>query len=161
MGAWVKLFDDGTEEYGSDEKIAQRKASWTNGRHNGIKTVKLFNLQQIATLSVPNTSWHQFDRFIVTVAVGTQQPQVTHRVVQAEIKPHHIGQSLVCSRTGERFFWAVVQDMKDAEPNSFFYKQIAKNHIGKWLTVILPERDYPAVTFSTRGKMNDYQCISR
>jgi len=161
MGAWLKLFTDNTKEHGSDKNIALGKASWTNGRLDNINEVRLFNHRQIASLSVPDTSWHQFDRFIAIVFPGTRTSEVTHRVIQAEIKSHHVGLSLVSSRTGDHFFWAIVQDIQNAKEISFFNKLITKEHIGKWLTVILPEKDYPAVTFSIKGKMHDNQYISR
>jgi len=161
MGAWLKLFKDGTQEHGTDEKIARGDASWTRGRLKGIKEVRISNTKRVATLTVPETSWHQFDRFEVIVGTEIAKPNITHKVVQAEIRPHHTGQSLVCSLTGGQVSWAIIRDLKDVGEKSFFYKLITKNHIGKWLTVILPEKDYPAVIFSTRGKMNDNQYLSR
>ena len=161
MGAWLKLFKDGTKEYGSDENIIKRKASWSLGRLKDITEVRLFNLSKEAGLLVPETSWHQFDRYQVIITTGTQQSEITHRVVQAEIKPHHVGQLLVGSPIGNCCFWGVVQNVEDFKKNSFFQKTITKDHIGKWLTVILSEEDPPAIVFSTRGQMYDHQRISR
>jgi len=101
MGAWLKIFKDGTKENGSDEKITKGKASWSRGQLDNIKEVKLFNIKQEASLSIPNTSWHQFDRYQVAVTTGKQKSEITHRVVQAEIKLHHINQFVVCFQTEE------------------------------------------------------------
>jgi len=155
VGAWLKLFNDGSHEHGSDQLIAAGKASWTNGRLSDIAEVRLTNLRQTVSLSVPDTSWHQFDRFIVELAHGTQRSQVTHRVVQAEIKASVLGQYVICSKSGSHFFWTLVGKAEATRTNSFFSKLITERHVGKWLTLVLPENDYPSITFSTRGKMND------
>jgi hypothetical protein len=160
MGAWLKLFTDGTLEHGSDELIAKREASWTRGRLDGIEKVRLFNRRRTCSLIVPNTNWHQFDRFSVIVSEGTQQPTITHRVVQAEIQSHHVGLYLVCSDSGANYAWTVVRELRDADRNRF-HKKLTDKHVSQWLTVILPDRDYPGITFSTKGKMNDNQHISK
>lgn len=161
MGAWLKMFYDGSMERGSDEDIAKKLASWTWGRLDGIREVRLFNIKRTASLSVPSTSWHQFDRLTAIVAANTTViPEVTHRVVQAEIQPHHVGQTLVCSHSGINFFWAVVR-RDEAIGDDNFRKLVTERHVGKWLTLILPEKDYPIVHFSTKGKMYDNQHIPR
>ncbi len=152
MGAWLKLFTDGTKERGSDGDITKRQASWSKGRLKDIQEVRLFNRSRACSLMVPETSWHQFDRFSVIVSEGTQQPTITHRVVQAEIKPEHVGLFLISSNSGQHFSWTVVRELKDADTNHFC-KLLTEKHVGKWLTVVLPERDYPGITFSTKGKM--------
>ena len=68
MEGWLKLFTDGTKEYGSDEAIAKHKASWTLGRLDRIKEVILSHNKKTCSLVVPNTSWYQFDRFSVLVS---------------------------------------------------------------------------------------------
>ena len=161
MGAWIKLFEDGTKEYGSDENIIKGKASWSKGQLDSIRRVTLLNSNNRASLSVPETSWHQFDRYQAVVAIGKQKSTITHRVVQAEITLDHVGQFLVCSSTEERFFRVDVQNLKDFGENDSLHKLITKDHIGKWLTIILPEKDNPTITFSIRGKMNDNQYISK
>jgi hypothetical protein len=161
MGAWVKLFVDGSKEHGSDQEIAKGNASWSRGRLDGIREVRLFGKTQVCSLSVPNTLWHQFDRFIVVVSEGTPQPIKTHQVAQAEIKDIHVGLSLVGSNNGGCYFWTMVQDIRQSNKNSFLCKLIEEEDVGKWLTVVLPSRDYPRITFSTKGKINDNKYISR
>jgi hypothetical protein len=160
MTAWLKIFTDGAKEHGSDEDIAIGNASWTQGRLDNIKEVVLFHKLKVCSLSIPNTSWHQFDRFSVIVSEGTQQPTRTHRIVQAEIIPDHVGLYLVCSDSGGYYSWTVVRDLEDTDKNCF-YKLLTDKHVGKWLTVILPDRDYPRVTFSAKGKMYDNKHISK
>jgi hypothetical protein len=150
MIGWLKLFTDNTKEYGNDEAIEAGKASWSRGRLDDIQEVRLFNISRTGSLTVPDTMWHQFDRLIVPLVEGTHKPQRTHQVVQAKIYEHHIGMYLVCSCVGQRFFWAVVGDKIE---EAFFTKEITKHHLDKWLTVILPAKDYPAMSFSPKGKM--------
>ena len=161
MGSWLKLFADGTKEHGSDQEIARGNASWTLGRHEGIKEVRIFHKLQVCSLTVPNTSWHQFDRFSAIVSEGIAQSKRTHRVIQAEIRPHHVGLSLICSHTGGYYSWAIVQELNDSSKHQFFCKVLRKDHVGKWLTVVLPDGDYPGMTFSIKGKMYDNKHISR
>jgi len=160
MGAWQKIFTDGSLEDGSDEAIAKRKASWTNGRLEDIKEVKLFNNHFICSLTVPNTTWHQFDRFAVLVSEGTQFPMKLHQVVQAEITSKHVGLSLMSSNVGGSYCWILVKDSKELK-NYTFCESIEEKHIGKWLSIILPRRDYPKISFLIKGKIHDNKHLSK
>jgi hypothetical protein len=158
LGAWLKLFTDGTKESGSDQEIKWGQASWSNGRLDGIEEVRLFLGRFVCCLIVPDTTWHQFDRFIAAVAEGKQSPYRTHRVLQAKICAHHLGQYVMCSNSGGYYFWAIVGDKKDC----FFIKQITEHHIDRWVTIVLPSRGFPYMNFSDKGKMNnDHQYIPR
>lgn len=158
MGAWLKLFTDGTKESGSDQEIKWGQASWSSGRLHDIQEVRLFAGRFVCCLTIPNTSWHQFDRFKVAVAEGMQSSFRTHRVIQAKICSHHIGQHIMCSNSGSYYFWAIVGDGRDC----FFIKQITEHHVDKWVTIVLPSGDFPYMNFSDKGKMiHDHQRISR
>jgi hypothetical protein len=157
MCGWIKLFADGTTEIGTDRDIKAGKASWSMGRLKDIYEVRLLNLKQVASLSVQATAWHQFDRYSVVISPVVQPSQITHRVVQAEIQTHHIGCSIICNESGGGVFWAIVHDAK----KGFFCKNITKHHLGKWLTMILPERDYPAIIFAEKGRIGHVANISR
>ena len=159
---WIKFFADSTLERGRDKDIDAGKASWSRGRLTDIIEVRSFMGQRVGSLKVPNTHWHQFDRFVVVIGDGNvTEPLKTHCVTQAEILPRHQGQSLVCSNSGGYFFWVVVQDLKKAGDDYKFSKLLTDRHVGKWLTLILPKEDYPTLTFSTKGKMYDNQPIPR
>jgi hypothetical protein len=158
LGAWLKLFSDGTKEWGSDEGIDRGLASWSKGRLNEIEEVRLFHAQYVCRLSVSDTSWHQFDRFIVPIAEGTQKPYRTHRAIQAEVRTHHLGQYLMCSHSGSYYFWAIVGEEQE---DCFFSKQITKHHVDRWITVVLPRGGLPFMNFSAKGKINDHQPISK
>jgi len=161
MGAWFKIFEDKTEERGLDQDIKAGKASWSKGRLDGIKEVRIYDDRTTCSLYVQNTSWHQFDRFITEVVVGqTAKPTRIYRAIQAELKDHHVGQTLICSYTGAKFYWAIVQELRSLPTNYFFCKLIKQNNVGQWLTMVLPLKDYPCIKFSSRGKINDYEHIS-
>lgn len=153
MGSWLKLFTDGTSERGSDKDVDSHKASWTLGRHKGLCEVRLFHDLKTCSLSVPDTNWHQFDRFSVIVSEGRQEATRTHRVVQAEIFSSHIGLYLICSNSYSYYSWTVVRDLRDTDAK-LFHRRLTKKHAGQWLTLILPAQGYPMTTFSVRGKMH-------
>ena len=161
MGAWIKFFADNSLEHGRDKDISKGEASWTQGRLNDIIEVRLFNELLSCSLSALNTCWHQFDRFSVVVSEGTQQSIRTHRVVQAEIKPYHIGFLLMSSHTGGNYSWVIVQDLRHSKKAYSFCKLLTEKDVGKWLTLILPDKDYPRITFSTKGKMHDNKHIPK
>jgi hypothetical protein len=163
MGLWIKTFSDNTTELGSDKDIEAGLASWSKGRLSDIKEVQLSNDRVTCRLLAPNTNWHQFDRYAAQVVVGqtsTVKPVCLYRVIQAELQKHHLGNTLVCSRSGTRFYWAIVQECKVFDTPYFFSKSITQPFIGQWLTIVLPKEDYPYIRFSERGKINDNKHLS-
>jgi hypothetical protein len=160
MPTWVKIFSDNSCEYGKDSDIAIGKASWSKGKLENICAVEFRERdERRCLLVVPNTSWHQFDRFSVIVSEGTHQPTRTHRVIQAKIKEEHIGFFLTKGPSNRPYpRWAV---SKVQHPFDSLCMRITKEHVGKWLTVILPSRGRSEITFSVRGKMHDNKHIPR
>ena len=156
MGMWLKIFTDGQPEYGTDEDIAKGKASWSRGRLDNIREVRIANQYMLCSLAVPKTSWHQFDRYLTAVMVGQEvKPTRIYQVIQAEIKPHHIGHSLISIRTGKAFHWAIVPELHKSLNAGIFDKIIIDTDVGKWITVVLPRNAYPSTRFSVRGKIDD------
>lgn len=159
MTGWIKFFSDGTKESGDDLAISRREASWSNGRLDHIEQVLLLGNRSSCYLKVLDTEWHQFDRFIVPVTEGTHRPYRTHQVIQAKVQEEHVNKFLQCSCSGNNFFWAVLNEKKD---DLYFVKQITKHHVDKWITLVLPTKDYPVISFSSKGKMrNDNKQISK
>jgi hypothetical protein len=159
---WIKEFTDGTTERGSDVDIAAGKASWSKGRLGGIQSVKLLHDLWTVTLVVPETNWHQFDRFQVDLSqLGEQTPKRTHRAIQAEVQQHHVGQQLVCFDIGGCFVWAAIQEIQEAGVNQFMSEPIQSSHVGKWVTIVLSKRKHPHVGFLAKGRINDHKYISR
>lgn len=148
-GVWTKLFDDGSSETGTDFQITTGKASWTRGRLEGIKEVQLANEVLLASLSVPNSSWNQFDHFIVKVNKEQPIPIRLFRVVQAEVKEHHKGMFLLKKWNGNYIFFVSVTPLEGVD--SILITDLM---VGKWITLILPERGLPSMNISERGKFN-------
>ena len=150
MGAWIKLFDDGSRELGTDHQIECGLASWSRGRLDGILEVQLANRGILASLSVPKTNWHQFDHFIAQVQVGKVVPERLFRVVQAELKAEHKGMFLLREWNGTFIYWISVEPSTKKDS-----VEITEEMIGKWITLVLPEFGYPYMILAERGKFND------
>lgn len=148
IGSWIKSFVDGSIETGSDRDIEEKKASWSKGRLDCIKEVLLIDGFLSCSLSLKNTSWYQFDRFIVPLEVGTNRPLRTHRVIQAEIKEHHVGKYLTIQQPCCSFFCFSLIDT----PTDF---KIEQKHIGKWISIILKLRHGPSLKILDKGQLND------
>lgn len=158
MGAWVKIFTDGSRESGTDGQIEGGKASWSRGRLDSIDHVLLFDGFNSAILKVPNTDWHQFDRFIAELkGYGKIIPSRVARIIQAEIKPHHVGMSI------QKYKNVVHLDLYEVT-NSKEGCFIEENCIGKWITIVMKSGqilpDSVSVTLSSKGKMpNDNEIL--
>ena len=155
IGSWQKIFVDGSTEDGHDKKIARGEASWSKGRLDGIVEVNLSEGIVFCVLTVPNTKWHQFDRYVIPACEGTHTPTRIYRAVQAEVQEHHVGMFVVCQHANGRFFWAIVAHSKAPETDYCFNKPITEAQVGKWVTVVLPQRGSPFMSFAPRGRIND------
>lgn len=141
-GYWVKIFDDGTTEVGTDSAIASKQASWSRGRLQDIVRVDLATRYNAATLQVGQTEWHQFDRFIATVQEGQLQSQLVYRAIQAKILPEFLGRYLISHDN----MWTLVEHGGDL--------QITESLIGQWITLVMPVDKDPYITLSERGKID-------
>jgi len=148
MGAWFKIFTDGSRESGTDGQIESGKASWSRGRLDSIDYVILINDVSSAILKAPDTEWHQFDRLIVGLGgQGQVTPTRVARVVQAKILPHHVGMSVVRHADTSHFdFYELYHS------NEGFL--ITKNYLGKWITIVV-RKNSVSINISDKGKMPD------
>ena len=146
-GAWLKLFYDGTKETGTDIQIQNKEASWSCGRLTDIETVHLSHSNLVGVLSVPHTSWHQFDRFALDTS--TMRQYRLYRAVQAEIQSHHIGQYLVSQISGRFMFWAFLSNLPENYNSDIML--IDPEMVGKWITLVVPATKLPYITLSNRG----------
>lgn len=62
MNYWMKFFNDGTKEKGTDADIASRSASWSRGRLKGIKAAIITYAGTI--IKVYGTDIWQKDQFV-------------------------------------------------------------------------------------------------
>ena len=157
-GKWIKHFTDGSTEEGSDHNIAFGNASWTRGRLEDISKVELTNGAYNAILEVPKTEWLQFDRLQAMATIGKNiLPTRQYRVIQALIKPEHVGSYLLVgqSRIGKTFFWKLAKTLDSSITNDS-YRNIIKDAIGpadvdKWFSVVVYSDHPPIYLLSERG----------
>lgn len=152
VGSWVKIFDDGSLEHGHDCLIKEHKASWSRGRLSGIKEVFLSDGLLAATLEVPDTEWHQFDRYMAFMMNESESIR-KGRFVQAKILPEHVGMYLCYNNQDIRLVWASVKD-KPIGPNC---RLVTPDDVGQWLTIKVSHREQPIVFLAERGSRSGKQ----
>jgi len=147
MGAWVKYFQNGSSEIGSDLNIQAEKASWSNGKLKDIYKVQLSEGVRSVILKVCDTEWYQFDRFISFLENTNEiKPTRSARVIQAKVQKSHKDQYVTYSNQSA-CEWVIVQD--DIEENGILIKQ---EHINQWITVVLFANGKIDICFSDKGK---------
>jgi len=151
-GSWIKVFKDGTKEQGSDFDIQENKASWTHGRQEGITEVLLSDSLRLVSLSVFDTDWYQFDRYVATIQQGKQTPLRSHRIIQAEIKEHHVGHRVIGTLENKFFTWALVSEKEKVDEEHDYDRPIERDDIGRWISVVLYSNGPVLVSFSAKGK---------
>lgn len=152
MSGWIKYFSDDTTEIGLDSAIKANIVSWSKGQLNNIREVKLLAGTHSCLLSVPNTKWHQFDRFIISVTEGIHKPIRTHQVIQALIEDIHLDKNIACSRGAKYSRWVAIVDDSELKEDTFL-KKVNKSLIGKWITLIVPSKGLSYVVFTDKGKI--------
>jgi hypothetical protein len=155
MGAWVKVFKDGTSERGSDLDIINKKASWSKGRLKNIVSVSLFDKNKCCVLSVSETDWYQYDRYMAMLG-GTGENMATRvaRIVQARLQNKHLGKKIQIVKS----IGITVVDLSDNIDSNFV---ISKEHIGQWITIYLLVNGKSGVIISEKGAFNGDEQIFR
>ena len=136
MNGWIKLFDDGSEVRGLDMDVIANTVSWSKSRFDGLTEVKLYHGQRIAIIEFPgNRQWHQFDRMIVPVGIGSYSSLRSHRIVQAQINSSDIDKYINIHQCD---YWkgAVVLDKEDTSSQSKIL--VNKAICDMWVTIVLP-----------------------
>jgi hypothetical protein len=161
MSSWIKYFNDGSEEKGSDEDIEKGLASWSRGRLEGIESVSLFKEGHKASIVIPNTEWHHFDRYVALLEYGANESARVARVIQAEIKEDHVGRRLLYSSRLQRkeaidyYEEKIIMDclFSNLSPGEQELVNINKEHTGRWFTFIWNEEGPSKIGFSDKGRM--------
>ena len=149
MGVWIKLFEDGSSEHGSDRDIVDGKASWSRGRLVGIQSVYINDKRNACVLRMPKTEWHQYDRYLSMISPGEGQRSIrSARVVQAKIKKHHVGKSIRVANHGR----SLTVELTDKNLSSYIF--ITKDNIGSWVTMYTLVNGIAGVEISERGAFN-------
>ncbi len=145
MGSWVKHFNDGSTEIGSDRAISRGDASWSRGKLDDIAFVQLSSRLLTFLLEIPNTEWHQFDRYTVALD-GVSESSRVARVLQAKVLNEHFNRYLLYNKNT----YLVTLGLSD-HPSEW---QVTKEHIGKWLTATIYSSGKISAGFSEKGKFN-------
>jgi len=158
MGSWIKFFKDRTSERGSDLDIEEGKASWTQGKLDNIISVQVFEKSLCGVLSIPDTKWHQYDRYMVSM--GTVNPSIKQsfrsaRIIQAKITSKHIGRSVMYLSSVGLLSAQLTNNQAD---NTILLEQ---KHIGLWITLYIIADGQAGVTFCERGAFHGDKQILR
>ena len=145
MSAWIKVFNDGTREVGTDESIRQNKASWSRGKLNDIKSVQIFEGQFGIRFTVEDTEWHQFDRFVSFLGQIGDQCNRVFRCIQAQIKQKHIGKYIIINKIEPVYLIS----LGDMETNF----KITKEYIGKWISCAILPSGKITIAISDKGRI--------
>jgi hypothetical protein len=152
MGTWIKTFNDGSIECGSDRDIQNKKASWTRGRLTDIESVKILEKNLCGILTIPNTEWHQYDRYMASLmSVKTPNESQSHRtarVVQAKITPEHVDRYIHCVHMAG----IVLVDLGN-EPNNDNIL-ITKDCVGLWITLYILCNGKIGIVICQKGAFN-------
>jgi hypothetical protein len=156
-GGWIKTFYDGKKEYGFDDLIKTHKSSWSKGQLHNIEEVTITNDQSCSSyiLAVPNTEWHQFDRFY-TILNGSSQ-SLTYRaarVIQAKINNFHIGMNLSLHKMEESNNIESFYYLEHLREGCGYDNIITKSAMDKWLSLILLPNDTVAVQLTQKGQVS-------
>jgi hypothetical protein len=157
MGAWIKVFNDGSTENGLDSDIEAKKASWSKGRLSDISKVQIYEKMIECVLSVQETNWHQFDRYTADISsVGTVKSKRIGRVIQAEIKQQHVGMYLCYNIEDHRFLWANVTNYASKQDSQKVIR-ITSNLVGQWISLCISSSKNGTLWIGERGKFNGHK----
>jgi len=129
---WTKHFADGAEEIGTDKLIKEGKASWRNGRLDGITSVSIqenrSNYMMVCSLA---TEWWQGDKYHAKFTGVDTKPvgDLVERFVQLKVNDTMIGKHIVLLQS--RRLYTIL--LKDNAERSIF--QLEPEHKDMWLTV--------------------------
>lgn len=150
MDAWIKYFNDGSVEIGSDDLIKEKKASWTNGKLSNISKVSISGFSKNAILDIPNTEWFQFDKYLLHLEDSS--PFRIARIIQAQIKEPFINQYLCYNKNKSDLFYLSNKRIK-------FSKKIEKDMLGKWISIVILDNKIDSFIVPNKGSLNAAKSI--
>lgn len=131
MDGWIKYFAWGEPEYGADNQVAKKLASWSKGRLDNMIGAKLYH-NDICRISIVGAGqYHQSDDFDVPIYQST--PKRAIRRLQHLIKPaaEFVAGDLYSNRV--EAFLAPADIIFSNTPYSLFCG--LHDHAGQWLTI--------------------------
>jgi hypothetical protein len=127
MRGWVKHFNDGTSESGTDRAIKAHRVSWRNGRLDGMCGAELMHDLFHIEIVGKGDYW-QSDLFVAKVfAPGSR---LIGRQLQKQIRPEDKG--LLVSRAGNKLTIQVL-----ATPADKLDLEFNQSHVGQWVTIYI------------------------
>jgi hypothetical protein len=132
MDGWIKYFFDRKPEHGSDQDVANKVASWSNGCLSNMTGVEIYHQgRKVITMGGLGV-YHQSDDFDVSLLQSV--PNLVTRRLQKQITPRDsfiVGYNYDCKS----------MELYTASENALFHKAnysiftlIPRRHIGQWIT---------------------------
>ena len=159
MGFWVKLFRDGSKENGSDKEIEEKRASWSKGRQDDIKTVGIDDGKKTASIQLWgfDSEWFQFDNYACLVSDGEAESIRTHRIVQFKITEEMVDNYVDFCAVGRKNYMVYIDGDCETGEGSFGIHslKIEDDFVGKWFSLILPSQAPPYMELSaSKGRLD-------
>jgi hypothetical protein len=162
MGTWIKLFSDGPSEVGCDSEIEKGNASWSRGRLDSISGVQITEGTIDGELRIPNTEWHQFDRYESSLGgIGVSPIKRVARIIQAKIQEHHLGMFLCYNIDDSKFLWASVESCLPKSEGIQRAIKITDTYLDHWLSLCICANRKYELYIGERGKFNGNKQVFR
>lgn len=129
MNGWIKRFFHGTIEIGKDEDVRHKKASWSKGRLQGIKSVELHHKGIQLTIEGAGEYWQSDD---YEVDFGMNIPILIARRIQKKVQPED---RFVCIFSDDRSLYVRFLSANRLNGSRKPIFPIDSNNIGKWITL--------------------------
>jgi len=140
MDGWIKYFEDGTYESGSDKDVFEGTASWTKGQLHDIQSVAAHHGNRHICITGSGQFWQSND---YEIEVFGKSPKVITRRIQRKLTA---GDFAIAFYRTEHSLMLRVVDVNDS--NSLVYADsnigVRAGEIGSWLTL-----EYHAETGTT------------
>ena len=126
MSYWMKYFDDGTVEKGTDRGLSAGTASWVNGRLEGLNAAILHYAGTI--IKVAGVGIWQKDQFTVGIDPSAMDPSRIARSLGLQVTKEDVGQSAYMHHEGHDVYTLSFAPLVRGN-----HIKITEDDIGSWL----------------------------
>jgi len=131
---WLKYFTDGSRETGTDTEVDARKASWRNGKLDGLVAVDLCMNNRLVSLKAGEGNWWQADSYIAKLTPGTKtKGELVARRVMRQLTEQDMGKFVFQTTNDNHITIEIGDKLPLANPGEAI--KLAHPHAGKWLIV--------------------------
>jgi len=129
MSYWIKHFVDTRNETGKDADLMSGKASWTNGRHEGMTSATLSFAGSILRVFAmnPGAEIWQKDQHIAGVGSGLPAQRIA-RSLGLKVTEHDVGKCAYLHKEGHDIYSLRIE--KNTMANHIV---LLKKDVGSWL----------------------------